>query len=196
MYSSKLNAHQRLNFLLILSVPETTQASTKMTTATTSGPQTAKPIKICYRDANGNIQPLKFHETFSCSPELDDFNPCEDLLGDEALVVISFIVAVLAVLGNTAVVVTLLFVAFDRSPTEQRQLTVPKFLILNLAFGDLCMGIYILTLSIVGAKSKGSYYQIGVEWQTMGGCDAVGFLSIFSSQLSIYTLSVISLERW
>ena len=156
----------------------------------------AEAEPICYIDANGNIRNYIHTTKMQCSPKSDKFNPCEDLLGSNVIAVISWFVAWFAVLGNFFVVFALLLLAFDYGRTHQRHLTVPKFLILNLAFADFCMGIYILALTVMDNKSKGNYYKYGVEWQTQGGCDVVGFLSIFASQLSIYTLSVISLERW
>ena len=156
----------------------------------------AKIIPVCYKDADGNIQKFLHQSKMQCSPMADKFNPCEDLLGSNAISVLSWFVAWFAVLGNFFVVFALLLVAFDHRRTHQRHLTVSKFLILNLAFADFCMGIYILALAVMDNKSKGNYYKYGVEWQTQGGCDIVGFLSIFASQLSVYTLSVISLERW
>ena len=173
----------------------TTQQSTTVTT-TTKTILSAKVVHVCYKDADGNIRKLVHTSVRQCSPMADKFNPCEDLLGSNAIAVISWFVAWFAVLGNFFVVFALLMVAFDHSRTHQRRLTVSKFLILNLAFADFCMGIYILALAVMDSKSKGSYFKYGVEWQTQGGCDVVGFLSIFASQLSVYTLSVISLERW
>ena len=152
--------------------------------------------KICYRYPNDTvIQPLLYRTPLECSPLSTDFNPCEDLLGNKALAAISWIVAIFAIAGNLTVIFTLL-ASLSRSRTQDCPQMVSKFLILNLAFGDFCMGVYLLTLSAMDIKSSGNYYNFGVYWQTLGGCDGAGFLSTFASQLSVFTLSVISMERW
>jgi len=165
-------------------------------------PETVPPrnltnaTKLCWRDKDGKYRNFLFKKKITCKPEPDLFNPCENLLGDLGLEIVSWSVACLAVLGNLFVIVVLAGVAIDRSRNQQRHLSVPKFLILNLAFADLCMGVYVLALSAMDRKSSGEYYKYGVEWQQLGGCDVSGFLSIFASQLSVFTLSVVSLERW
>ena len=157
---------------------------------------TVIPHYICYRGKDGKLQRLIQKDPGFCTPVPDAFNPCEDLLGHRVLFYFSWIVAALAVTGNVVVIITILYVTFDRSRAQQRRLPVPKFLILNLATADFFMGVYILSLAVVSEKTAESYYRFGIEWQTMGGCDTVGFLSMFASQLSIYTLSVVSMERW
>uniref|UniRef100_H2XK45 G-protein coupled receptors family 1 profile domain-containing protein n=1 Tax=Ciona intestinalis TaxID=7719 RepID=H2XK45_CIOIN len=140
---------------------------------------------------------LSMHEApIHCVPVPDLFNPCEDLLGSTGIVAVSWSVACLSVIGNFFVIFMLLAVACDRTRAQQRHLSVPKFLILNLAIGDFFMGIYLFTLTAMDSRSSGNYYKFGVEWQTGGGCDVAGFIAIFASQLSVFTLSVISLERW
>uniref|UniRef100_H2ZAE7 G-protein coupled receptors family 1 profile domain-containing protein n=1 Tax=Ciona savignyi TaxID=51511 RepID=H2ZAE7_CIOSA len=140
--------------------------------------------------------PVMHNASIHCSPVPDLFNPCEDLLGSPGIVAVSWSVACLAVVGNFFVIFMLLAVACDRTRAQQRHLSVPKFLILNLAIGDFFMGIYLFILTAMDSRSSGSYYKFGVEWQSGGGCDVAGFISIFASQLSVFTLSVISLERW
>lgn len=90
----------------------------------------------------------------------------------------------------------MLYVVIDYMRNKRLELNVPKFLVLNLAIADLLLGIYIFSLAIMDGRTTGSYYKYGVEWQNLGGCNVVGFLAILSSQQSILTLGVISLERW
>lgn len=144
----------------------------------------------------GNLIPYVYQRRIRCLPEPDSFSPCENLLGNEFLTISSTFVALVALFGNFIVVAALLLIAVDQSRSQKRHLPVPRFLILNLAFADFCLGVFILLLVVMDRKTNGMYYKYGMEWQTRGGCDVVGFISVFASQLSIYTLSVISLERW
>ncbi|KAG8504855.1 Lutropin-choriogonadotropic hormone receptor [Galemys pyrenaicus] len=123
-----------------------------------------------------------------CAPEPDAFNPCEDIMGYDFLRVLIWLISILAIMGN----VTVLFVLL----TSHYKLTVPRFLMCNLSFADFCMGLYLLLIASVDSHTKGQYYNHAIDWQTGSGCSAAGFFTVFASELSIYTLTVITLERW
>ncbi|XP_063296557.1 thyrotropin receptor [Pelobates fuscus] len=127
-------------------------------------------------------------EELVCSPEPDEFNPCEDIMGYNFLRVVVWFVNLLAILGNTFVLFILL--------TSHYKLTVPRFLMCNLAFADFCMGIYLLLIASVDLYTRSEYYNHAINWQTGPGCNAAGFFTVFASELSVYTLTMITLERW
>lgn len=122
-----------------------------------------------------------------CTPKPDAFNPCEDLLGSPVLRCLTWVVAVFAVAGNLSVLVALL--------VGRRKITVSGFLMCNLAAADLCMGLYLVLIGLADLRSRHEYYNHAAEWQTGPGCGAAGFLSVFASELSVYTLTTVSLER-
>lgn len=124
----------------------------------------------------------------TCTPEPDDFNPCEDLLGFTFLRSLTWIITICAVTGNLAVLVMLL--------ASRRKITISRFLMCNLAMADLCMGLYLMLIAFVDHRSRHQYYNHATDWQTGPGCGAAGFLTVFSCELSVYTLTLISLERW
>lgn len=62
-----------------------------------------------------------------------------------------------AVVGNTSVLVVLL--------SDYSLFTVPKFLMCNLAFADLVMGLYLLLLALVDLHSTGEYFNNAWHWQ-------------------------------
>ncbi|XP_030628123.1 lutropin-choriogonadotropic hormone receptor-like [Chanos chanos] len=123
-----------------------------------------------------------------CSPEPDAFNPCEDLLGYSFLRSITWMISICAISGNLAVLVIL--------SSSHQKLTVSRFLICNLAFADLCMGLYLLLIATMDYRSRREYYNHAIDWQTGAGCGMAGFLTVFASELSVYTLTMITLERW
>lgn len=123
-----------------------------------------------------------------CFPKPDAFNPCEDIMGDNTLRVLIWLISILAITGNITVLVILI--------SSQYKFTVPRFLMCNLAFADLCMGIYLLLIASVDIKTQSQYYNHAIDWQTGSGCAAAGFFTVFASELSVYTLTVITLERW
>ncbi|XP_062981601.1 follicle-stimulating hormone receptor isoform X2 [Elgaria multicarinata webbii] len=124
----------------------------------------------------------------TCFPEPDDFNPCEDIMGYNILRVLIWFINILAIMGNLVVLIILV--------SSQYKFTVPRFLMCNLAFADLCTGIYLLLIAIKDIETKSQYYNYAIDWQTGAGCNAAGFFTVFASELSIYTLTVITLERW
>uniref|UniRef100_A0AAQ4R3R7 Lutropin-choriogonadotropic hormone receptor n=1 Tax=Gasterosteus aculeatus aculeatus TaxID=481459 RepID=A0AAQ4R3R7_GASAC len=124
-----------------------------------------------------------------CTPKPDEaFNPCEDLLGFPFLRCLTWIITVFAVAGNLTVLAMLLI--------SHHKLTISRFLMCNLAFADLCMGLYLTLIAFMDQLSRHEYYNHAIDWQTGPGCAVAGFLTVFSSELSVYTLTVISLERW
>ncbi|XP_007903189.1 follicle-stimulating hormone receptor [Callorhinchus milii] len=123
-----------------------------------------------------------------CSPSPDEFNPCEDVLGKDILRIITWLMNILAIIGNVVVLAVLL--------TSRYKLTVPRFLMCNLAFADFCMGLYLLLIASVDIRTKSQYYNYAIDWQTGAGCASAGFFTVFASELSVYTLTVITLERW
>lgn len=127
-------------------------------------------------------------EEVACSPVPDAFNPCEDIMGFGFLRVSVWFVSLLAVLGNVVVLMVLL--------TSHYKLSVSRFLMCHLAFADLCMGIYLLLIASVDLHTRAEYFNHAIDWQTGPGCGLAGFFTVFASELSIYTLTVITLERW
>ncbi|KAM7159530.1 thyrotropin receptor isoform 2-T2 [Molossus nigricans] len=127
-------------------------------------------------------------EDMVCNPKPDEFNPCEDIMGYKFLRIVVWFVSLLAVLGNVFVLVILL--------TSHYKLTVPRFLMCNLAFADFCMGLYLLLIASVDLYTHSEYYNHAIDWQTGPGCNTAGFFTVFASELSVYTLTVITLERW
>ncbi|XP_066170480.1 lutropin-choriogonadotropic hormone receptor isoform X2 [Sylvia atricapilla] len=127
-------------------------------------------------------------KVLTCTPEPDAFNPCEDILGYSFLRVLIWFINILAIAGNFTVLLVLL--------TSHYKLTVPRFLMCNLSFADFCMGLYLLLIASVDAQTSGQYYNHAIDWQTGSGCSTAGFFTVFASELSVYTLTVITLERW
>ncbi|KAL0967579.1 hypothetical protein UPYG_G00254040 [Umbra pygmaea] len=124
----------------------------------------------------------------TCAPAPDEFNPCEDIMGFSFLRVSVWFVSLLAVVGNVLVLLVLL--------TSHYKLSVSRFLMCHLAFADLCMGIYLLLIASVDLHTRAEYYNHAIDWQTGPGCGLAGFFTVFASELSVFTLTAITLERW
>ncbi|XP_013767115.1 follicle-stimulating hormone receptor [Pundamilia nyererei] len=143
-------------------------------------------------EAKNNLHFFREHcsnsTSITCSPAPDDFNPCEDIMSAAPLRILIWIISVLALLGNTVVLLVLL--------GSRYKLTVPRFLMCHLAFADLCMGIYLVVIATVDMLTRGRYYNYAIDWQMGLGCNAAGFFTVFASELSVFTLTAITVERW
>ncbi|XP_034239047.1 lutropin-choriogonadotropic hormone receptor-like [Thrips palmi] len=124
----------------------------------------------------------------TCSPEPDAFSPCEDLMGNWLLRLSVWAVSVAALVGNGTVLLVLL--------SPRRRLSVPRYLMCHLAAADLAMGAYLLMLAVMDAVSIGAYFNYAIDWQNGMGCQVAGFLTVFASELSVFTLTLLTTERW
>ncbi|KAK4296608.1 hypothetical protein Pmani_030906 [Petrolisthes manimaculis] len=122
-----------------------------------------------------------------CIPLPGPFMPCRDLFDWWTLRCGAWIVFLLALMGNGVVVVVLV--------AAYTKMDVPRFLVTNLALADFFMGVYLGFLAVVDASTLGEFRMYAIPWQMSAGCQVAGFLGVLSSELSVYTLAVITLER-
>lgn len=133
---------------------------------------------------------LPFEQTagsVKCLPTPGPFLPCEDLFDWWTLRCGVWVVFLMALLGNGTVVFVLIF--------SRSKMDVPRFLVCNLAAADFFMGVYLGFLAVVDASTLGEFRMYAIPWQMSVGCQLSGFLAVLSSELSVYTLAVITLER-
>lgn len=149
-------------------------------------------LQLNITDYDGSVSIPHFDKwpgrTLQCHPQPNAFYPCDDLMSKQWLRVCVWIVFLLALLGNSIV----LFVIFANCS----KFDVQRFLTLNLAFADLLLGIYLGFLAIVDIKTYGDFRSKALHWQFSPQCKVAGFIAVLSSELSVYTLTVITVERF
>ncbi|KAG8275822.1 hypothetical protein J6590_078377 [Homalodisca vitripennis] len=123
-----------------------------------------------------------------CLPPPDEFSSCEDLMSNLVLRLCVWLLAGIAIVGNILVIVWRSGYSYCNQ--------VHSFLITNLAVGDLLMGSYLLTIALVDRHYRGVYFIYDSAWRSSSYCAMAGFLSTFSSELSVFTLTVITLDRF
>ena len=130
-----------------------------------------------------------------CYPEEDDFNPCEDLLGNNHILRVAiWIVIVVALFGNALVI--LVFIGYSVFIRRAKQdLFLIHFLYFNLAIADFLMGTYLFIIAVVDLYTLNDFSSYDIGWRTGPGCGFTGFCAIVSTMMSMYTLLVITLER-
>ncbi|OTF77517.1 follicle-stimulating hormone receptor-like protein, partial [Euroglyphus maynei] len=55
--------------------------------------------------------------------------------------------------------------------------------------------VYLFIIAIVDLRTQGVYFNYAIDWQHGIGCKIAGFITVFAQLLSIFTLTVITLER-
>ena len=123
-----------------------------------------------------------------CTPLPSSLTPCDNLLDPQPLPVLVWIIWFTAVIANLAV----LFVMI----VSKEKLEVHHFFICNLAFADFLLGVYLAFLGTVDIRTRGKgFYKSALTWQNGPGCQTAGFIAIFASELSVFVLTVMTLER-
>ncbi|XP_070533608.1 G-protein coupled receptor GRL101-like [Ptychodera flava] len=122
-----------------------------------------------------------------CHPPPDQFSSCQDLMSNVVLRGGIWLLGVIASVGNLVVVCFRL--------RDRRDNKVHSFLITNLAVGDLCMGVYLIIIAVADTYYRGNYIIHDKVWRQSQFCKIAGFLSTFSSELSVFTLTVITVDR-
>ena len=78
---------------------------------------------------------------------------------------------------------------------DTKESRVQSILLTNLAISDLLMGVYLLLIAIQDTRWKGVYFQHDLQWRAGGLCQFAGALSVLSSEVSVFTLAVITADR-
>ena len=122
----------------------------------------------------------------NCSPLPDEYSSCSDLLSAPALQIAVWIIGIISVVGN-------LFVVIWRSVKDRR--TVASTLILNLGLSDCLMGLYLVIVASADTYYRGVYIFYADLWRSSIICNLAGFLSIVSSEVSVFTMVIMTVDR-
>ncbi|KAH9381845.1 hypothetical protein HPB48_020006 [Haemaphysalis longicornis] len=123
-----------------------------------------------------------------CEPRGDGISSLAHLLDNVVLRVSVWVVAIVACAGNLLVLVGRVMF---REHNE-----VHSFYIKNLALADLLMGVYLLIIAAHDVRFRGEYIRHDFRWRRSWSCNACGLLSTVSSEASVFTLTVITVDRF
>lgn len=148
-------------------------------------------------------KPLRRH--VECLPKPSAFLPCRDLFDSWWLRFGIWLVFPCALVGNVLVIVVLSSAKHSSSSSaltsimwlahSKRHIDVPRFLVINLAVADLLMALYLGVLALVDLSTLGRFKLFAIKWQYSKGCQIAGFFAVLSSELSVFILAIITLER-
>ncbi|CAD5126157.1 DgyrCDS14324 [Dimorphilus gyrociliatus] len=126
----------------------------------------------------------------SCLPKKDALSSCADLMERDILRAFLWILGVLALVGNAFVII------WRCLKKENSRSAIHTFLITNLGLADFLMSIYLLIVAGVDAYYRGDYIENAHVWKSSALCKLCGVLSTTSSQLSVFALTTITLDRF
>ncbi|XP_070198825.1 G-protein coupled receptor GRL101-like [Littorina saxatilis] len=132
-----------------------------------------------------------FHPSLSrCYAPVDELSSCSDLLGKGIFKVCLWALAVLALVGNSGVLLYRLLLVRTRTP-----LSAASILVKTLCASDLLMGVYLAMIGVADAQLSGTYVSRDWEWRSSVMCTVAGVLSLVSSEVSALLVSLITLDR-
>ena len=129
---------------------------------------------------------------FDCIDFSDECSDTKMIVEELHLTVFSWVIGILASFLNS---MTLL-----KSVTQLKGQNCPskllnKLMILCISLGDLMVGMYLIALSIINIILKDTYCKERFEWLTSEYCAVMGVVSSTGSQISLFAMVVLSLNR-
>ncbi|KAL5010276.1 hypothetical protein ScPMuIL_012581 [Solemya velum] len=123
-----------------------------------------------------------------CEPRGDGISSHANLLESSVLRVSVWIVGILACVGN---VIVLMGRSLLREDNQMH-----SFYIKNLSMADMLMGIYLLIIGSHDVMYRGNYIHHDEGWRNSWQCDTCGIISTISSEVSVLTIALITLDRY
>ena len=125
-----------------------------------------------------------------CAPKepASPYQTCQHLLQNDIIRIFMFVLGVSALVGNA-------FVIIWRYLRKDRDNAVQVFLITNLALSDFIMGIYMLIIASADIYFGSHFPSLTEEWRTGSACKFASFLVLLSSEVSIFLVTLISIDR-
>ena len=134
------------------------------------------------------IRPLALPEE-NCYPHKDEFSSCADLMRNDVLRVLLWLIGIFSLLGNSASLIYRFI--FDR---ERLKLGYGVF-VTNLAVADFIMGIYLIIIASADVAYRGIYIYNDRAWRNSALCKMAGMLSTMSSEASVLFICLITVDR-
>ena len=116
-----------------------------------------------------------------------------EILETHFLKAVSWISGIFAILANSTVIVKKLMTLKDCKNTV---VLVNKSLTILISSGDVMIGCYLFSVAIYdGIVFRGGYCEKQIDWIASKECSALGVLSTIGSQMSLFSMTVLSVSR-
>ena len=125
----------------------------------------------------------------SCFPGPDEMSSCGDLIDDEVLRPLIWVIGIIAVISNAS---TVIFRIFQQREQLKRSYGI---FVTNLSISDCIMGIYLLIIAGADSYFRDSYIFNDEKWRKGALCNFAGMLSTLSNESSLFFVGLITLDR-
>ena len=125
-----------------------------------------------------------------CFAPSDEISSCGDLLHSDAYRVVLSIMAALSITGNLVSYIVRVLVPQNASSSGF------VVLVTHLCVADLFMGVYLAIIGVADRMYLSSYLWKDTAWRHSVACRLGGFLCLLSSEMSAFTICVITLDRF
>ena len=126
----------------------------------------------------------------NCFPHSDAFSSCSDLIRNEVLRSLCWVISVFAIFGNSFSFIY--NVIFQKA---NNKLGFGMF-VSNLAVSDFLMGIYLIIIAGADMYYRGEYSGYAKSWRNGYLCNFAGTISTLSSEVSLFFIALITLDRY
>jgi hypothetical protein len=109
-----------------------------------------------------------------------------------ALEIFSWIAGGLSVVFNVVAVANCVK---ELSKSKSHPSLMTWVLVLLISLSDLLMGFYLITIASLTRYHGAEYCKKKFEWLTSSGCKALGVVNSVASQLSLFSMTVLSISR-
>ena len=128
----------------------------------------------------------------------DFSDECNDSCGKEIINSIALKVTAF-LMGSSALILNMISLVHNLAGTVRKNCSKPLFVdkvfTSAIGLGDFMVGLYLLSLSMIDQHYGAGYCDLQNEWLTSHYCSALGVLSTFGSQLSLFSVTILSVNR-
>ncbi|KAL8612858.1 hypothetical protein ACOMHN_038113 [Nucella lapillus] len=128
--------------------------------------------------------------TANCFAPSDEISSCDTLLRSDFFRLFLYFYAFLALTGNAGSFLYRTFV--NRA---ERKLGFGIF-VAHLCLSDSLMGVYLAAIGVADRLYAGSYLWEDLAWRQSAVCQAAGFCSLLSSEVSTFLICLITVDRF
>nr|XP_039257079.1 low-density lipoprotein receptor-related protein 2-like isoform X3 [Styela clava] len=131
-----------------------------------------------------------------CPDNWNDENP---LSSPEEMIKLPFLrhfiwfMACIAILGNIGVIIETYYSEIKSQSSSMSRCN--RILIMNLAFSDFLMGVTLLVIGVKSVSMSGEYCLEDKKWRMSGLCNAIGVMTVLSSETSVFSLVALTVYR-
>ncbi|KAL8612844.1 hypothetical protein ACOMHN_038099 [Nucella lapillus] len=128
--------------------------------------------------------------TANCFAPSDEISSCDTLLRSDFFRLFLYLYAFLALTGNAGSFLYRTFVS-----RAERKLGFGIF-VAHLCLSDSLMGVYLAAIGVADRLYAGSYLWEDLAWRQSAVCQAAGFCSLLSSEVSTFLICLITVDRF